>query len=331
VAIGAGDGVTLLDESLTVTLPRLDDRPLGLGRQIPDATLGPHDGIRGGLVIPAAYDGRAWTLAALALGVAGVPTGSGPYVHTFRLGAAGPSGYGTLILDKQVGSNPVWEYDTLYGDAWTLAAEFGPEAEDPRALVALECWARRLNRASPFNGATQAQAITEPAAPFLVWPHATVRLNAQASGALGSADQIAVRRFAVTVRNFLEPDHVTDGSPYAAEPAPTDYTAITGFLEFPEYVIDSPGVSEFLAGTWMKLDAVWQRDASHIVRVELPAIQLLAGEWPVDRSALARGDESSWGLIPFRAYEPATTPAGMTAADAIQVQLTNAVATDYLA
>src|SRR6185369_10967099 len=81
VAVGSGDGLYILSESIQAQSPRILDKSVGGSVQMRGADISAQT-FAGQLVLPGRYEGRWITLLALALGTAGAPTGSNPYVHT---------------------------------------------------------------------------------------------------------------------------------------------------------------------------------------------------------------------------------------------------------
>jgi hypothetical protein len=323
VAVGAGDGIYLLSEAIKSDVPRIDDTSAGGSRQLRGADISGKS-FAGPLRTPARYEGRWLTLLAALFGVAGAPTGGGPHVHTFTPGADNSGIFGTLAIDKQVGANPVWEYDTVWVQAVTLRSEAGT-GEAARLTAEFELIGRSLSRASATNGATQMNALTFPAAGHLLHHHLTVRMNSSAGGALGAPDVLKARRIELMLRNHFADKLFTSGSQFIDTPAHENHLEVTGTIELDKYDADAPGVTEFLDGTYMKADLTWTTGASAIFLAEIPFLQIIGA----DREM--RGPGLIGRPIPFKGYDPTAAPTGMFAVDSAAIRVTNNFATDYLA
>jgi hypothetical protein len=325
VAVGAGDGLYILSESLKPDIPRIPDVSLGGSRQMLGADIS-GERYAGSVVLPGRYEGAWVRLLAMLLGTAGTPSGAGPYVHTFKP-ANDPSGlFGTLVFDKQIGANVVWEYDSVWVNAVTIRSEAGT-GDAARARFDVELIARKLNRGSATNGATQITALTFPTAGHLLHHNLKIRMNTNAGGALGAPDELKVRGLELTIRNHYKADFFITGQSVIDSPEIAQHLEVTGRFMIDKYSADSPGLTEFLAGTYMKADVVWTTGASAIVKAELPYLQLLTESG--DRSAGGPGVIAA--PIAFQAFKPPSAPTGMTATDALWLFLTNNFATDYLA
>jgi hypothetical protein len=323
VAVAAGDGLYLLSESIQGQSPRILDKSAGGSVQMRGADISAQT-FGGQLVLPPRYEGRWITLLALLLGTAGAPTGSGPYVHTLKPSNAIP-GFGTLAIDKQVGANPVWEYDSVAVDTVQLVSQAGT-GDQARAQVTFGLVARALNRGSSTNTSTQIGNLTFPTAGHLLHHNLVIRMNANADGALGAGHVLKVRGLDLTINRMLKKDLYHAGSAFIDQPDAGDFIDVTGTLAIDRYSADSPGLTEFLAGTYMKMDIEWTIGASAIFHLDLPYLQITGGDRAMSGPGLIANP------IPFQAFKPSAAPTGMTGiTDLIVATLTNSFAADYLA
>jgi hypothetical protein len=320
VAVGAGDGLIILSESLKADVPRIDDTSMFGDGQLRGAdVVGKR--FAGPLAQPARYEGRWLTMLASLLGTAGVPSGANPYTHTFKP-AADPSGvFGTLVLDKQVA---IWEFDSAHVDTLTLRSEAG-SGENARARTEFGLIARSLDLASAVNTSTQINALTIPTAGHLLHHHLTVRMNANGGAGLGSGDVLKARRIELTVKNNYRGDFFFAGAQLIDTPIRNGFMEITGTILLDKYSLNTPGVTEFLAGTYMKMDLVWTTGASAIVKLELPYCQILGGDRDAASPAVIENP------IPFKCYKPTAAPTGMTTTDSLWIFVTNTQSGDFLA
>lgn len=323
VALAAGGGIHLAGFRPGVTVPRTDDTSVSGSAQMPGADITSHAALPT-LTLPARYEGMWLTLLALLFGTAGVPTGTNPYVHTFKPKNDLTGLFATLGVDLQVEANPVWEFPSCAVESFTIRSQAG-SGEGARAEVSFELVADRLQRASGVNSTTQIALLTFPTAGHLLHHNLTVRMNIASGGALGAPEVLKVRGFELTIRNNLKRDLFYSGSQYIDQPDRDGFIEVTGSLLLDKYSLDSPGVTEFIAGTYMKLDAAWTTGASAIFKFEIPRVQLSGGDRDLSGAGLISAP------IPFKAYDPTAAPTGMTTTDLIWLLLTNTASADYLA
>jgi hypothetical protein len=324
VAVGSGDGLYLLRESIALGAPRIDDNSVGGSAQQRGADISAQT-VAGTIEAPMRYEGRLNTMIALLFGTAGAPTGANPYVHTFKIKDSLSALIGTLVLDKQVASAGVttWEYDTVAVESMTIKSTAG-SGEAARASITLELIGRTMNRTSVTNGATQITALTFPTAGHLLHHNLTVRMKTNAAGTLGVGDVLKVKTFELTFRNNLSKGLFYSGSAYLDQPDRENFVDVTGSILLDKYSLDTPGVTEFLAGTYMMMDAEWTTGASAKFHFDFPYLQIIGGQRDLSGAGLIANP------IPFKAFKPAAAPTGMTATDLVWLTLTNTNATDYL-
>lgn len=323
VALAAANGLYLTSLRAGVAVPRIDDLSVAGSAQPRGADISSHAALPT-IAGPARYEGKWLMLLAMAFGTAGAPTGANPYVHSFTPKNDLTGIFATLGADLQVGSNVVWEFPSCAVDAFTIKSQAG-SGEGARAEISFELIADRLQRGSGVNGATQIALLTYPTAGHLLHHNLTIRMNTNAGAGLGAGDVLKVKSFELTFRNNLKRDLFYSGSQYIDQPDRDGFLEVTGSLLLDKYSADSPGVTEFLDGTYMKMDAEWTTGASAIFHLDLPRVQIVGADRDFSGAGLISAP------IPFKAFLASSAPTGMAVTDLIKATITNTSATDYLA
>lgn len=236
VAVGAGDGVLLVSESMSEGIPEeIPDE--AIGQAMSGQAMQGNVKTEGNFVETVRFEGFEKRLALFCGGdsVSAVGESTVAHRHAMPFAPSNEGLFGTLVVDKAVGS-AVYEYPGVKLNQLELAHDKG------RLQATFSGIANRCERASVLNTGTTMQALTYPTSGLVaIFNQLKVKLH-QLTGAesnLLDADEVLVSSAKMTLSRNLAGDYVC-GSNSGEINEPTTNGFPTGSIEltFPKHTPD---------------------------------------------------------------------------------------------
>lgn len=234
VECGAGSGVLLTDESMTLTPEMLPDDSAGQSFIYDeDQGLVNVEGTIGGYL---RYVGLELLLA-LAMGTAGDPSqqeSTAAYEHVLALADDLTGIFGTLALYKGVS---VFEYPSAKVTGFEIRGEVGQPLRFTFNIMADDC---NRNTSSGTNTTSTIANVTVPENEYRVlFRQGVYRINAQGGAALDGDDEIGIGAFTLSFNRQMERYRDSESGQTTGEPGGVGFPEVTLRLEFPKYAADT--------------------------------------------------------------------------------------------
>lgn len=283
------------------------------------------------------YEGFGRAIAML-FGTAGVPAtvDTTARAHTFKI-ADSIDGLFLTLAYEILKDTTIFEFNSLKVTKIKLAW-----AMNGYVTLELEVIGMDFTDASVINTTTTIDTVTLPAnGEIAQGRQMTVRINAQAGGALGAGDVAYCSAGEVTIARPLERDYTTEFGDRSSEPTPPEgegaFASVTGSLTFTQYQNGTGGNSAFVLEqinrTLKKMD--WQLVGDNLAgsvsekfshKLYFPMVTFGEGKPKLTAGKLG------W-QVPFESGHVSAAPTGFPAGhvDACTWVNTNQIATDALA
>lgn len=331
VAVGAGDGIRILTESIVGGPASLPRETIGLQwGDVFDVASEEHQGPMTGNLY---YGANCGLLLAMIFGTSGSPTQTPPstgtsYLHVVTLADA-LADFVTLCIAKRP-SQKWWEYSSA------MAAELRIRGEgNGRVTWELALIPANLDRNSSTNTTTETDAVTVPSIEGAVrFKDGLFRINAQAGSALASpTDDIDIASFELVVRRDLSRDFLADGTTFVAQPCE----------QGPCEVMLTVSTRSYDAETWK---AAWAAGTEYKADLKFTGTGLDGGsgadpyyEFEFPRLVVAEDPQASIGgrgrithTVSFKGIKAASAPSGMTGiTQPVALNVMDKVSSAYLA
>lgn len=326
VACGAGDGLLMLSESLTMTQEALIDDSLGsIWPQYSD--LGKMD-TKGSVDGYMRYQGLDVALA-LIMGTSGTPTIQGAttaYKNTLSLADNIVGKFGTFCVKKK--SDVIFEYPSLKLHGFKLSGDMRAPVK-----VSLNGIANKEVLDSTTNTAATMANVTYPdvANRIIMNSNSTFKINDKSGAALSDTDKVYPSSFEF---NFNRPEEgdLTASNDDMDEPGGTGYPEATLTLNFPRYNdANHTFFTNWNANTEKKMEIYFKGNLIESTyyyefKISMPHVRV---ENP---SASASGSGKIPMSVTFRLLGTSTAPTGMTGITKMfQIDVTNKRSTSPLA
>jgi hypothetical protein len=315
VACGAGDGLLILNETLSQTIEELLDESCGVSF-IRRTEQGKRDA-SGALEAYLRYEGLDVALA-LIMGTAGTPSQQGSttaYTNSYVMADNIWGKFATIAMLKQ--SDKVHEYRSAKPHGFTISGEMNTATK-----IALNVLADELELASSTNTSATLQNVTYPdeANRVIFNSDATFKINDEDGAALADGDKVYPSGFELAFDRPMESDWVA-GASGISEPAVNAFPTATLTLKFPRYDADNHTFfTNWDAFTRKKMEiyfkgALIEDTYYYEFKVSMPNLVCTNGE----------------AAIGFRLLSTDTAPTGMTGiTKPFQIDVQNTRTTDPL-
>lgn len=329
VAVGAGDGIRILTESITGGPAALPRETVGLQwGDVFDTGSEEHQGPMTGNLY---YGANCGLLLALIFGTSGSPTQTPPstgtsYLHSVTLDDA-LAEFVTLCIAKRP-SQKWWEYASAIGMELRIRGE-----GNGRVTWELTLIPSALDRDSSTNTTTQTDAVTVPSIEGAVrFKDGLFRINAQAGGALGSSDETDIASFELVIRRDMARDFLADGTTFVALPCE----------QGPCEVMLTVSTRSYDAETWK---TAWGAGTEYKADLKFTGTGLDGGsgadpyyEFEFPRLVVAEDPQASIGgrgrithTITFKCIKAASAPTGMSGVtQPVELNVMDKVSSAYL-
>jgi hypothetical protein len=321
VALGTGNGVYILSESIEGAPEVLFDESLG-NAFTKCADLG-NIAVEGDLEAMVKYEGLLLPFA-LCMGTAGLPAlVTNGYKHVLKCADNIDGLFATYASDKAL---KVHEIPSLKIASFSIEAEAGDYIKVTFSIIG-----NIIKDDSIINTSVTMASVTYlMKCGNIVFNNGKILLkDFDGSAPSDPTDRVQLNSFSLEFNRNIEGDYVASGSREILEPQQTGQPEINVTLGFPRYT-DSRFIQDLFSKQYHELIATWEGDLigagpdKYTFGIELPKLVIIDSNVPID----------DLGKMPFevnyKALQADTPPAGFSDNGPLNLVFINSIATDPL-